>query len=76
MGVANKLQDIITCVGLESFYDDYLNVVLKLQDEVRVNLEKLLAFQVSVKNRFVSILNFLLNVMNYFCRKHGPCVRS
>lgn len=76
MGVANKLQDIITCVGLESFYDDYLNVVLKLQDEVRVNLEKLLAFQVSVKNRFVNILNFLLNVMNYFCRKRGLCVRS
>lgn len=52
MGVANKLQDIITCVGLESFYDDYLDVVLKLQDDVRVNLEKLLAFQVRIFEYF------------------------
>lgn len=47
--VANKLQDIVTCVGLERFYEDYLNVILKLQEEIDCSLEKLMVFQV-IKN--------------------------
>lgn len=56
--VANNLQDVITCVGLESFYDDYLNVILKIQEEIDDNLEKLLAFQVSFVNSIFLIRHF------------------
>lgn len=59
--VANKLQDVITCVGLEKFYDDYLNIIVTLQEEISNNLEKLLAFQVSVlliKNKLFVLFFF------------------
>ncbi|KAK6640340.1 hypothetical protein RUM44_012027 [Polyplax serrata] len=45
MDVANKLQDVITCAGFENFYKEYLNVILKLQEEIGSSLDKLLAFR-------------------------------
>lgn len=45
LGIAHRLQELVTCVGLEARYDEHLEVILKLQDDVNSNLRRLLAFR-------------------------------
>jgi nesprin-1 len=45
LGVARRLQELVTCIGLEARYDEHLEVILTLQDEVNSNLRRLLAFR-------------------------------
>jgi len=45
LGVARRLQELVTCIGLEARYDEHLEVILKLQDDVNSNLRRLLAFR-------------------------------
>lgn len=43
--VAHKLQELIYCAGLEQAYDESLEIILKLQDDVQTNLQRLLTFK-------------------------------
>lgn len=45
LGIARRLQELVTCIGLEARYDEHLEVILKLQDDVNSNLRRLLAFR-------------------------------
>jgi nesprin-1 len=45
LGVARRLQELVTCIGLEARYDEHLEVILTLQDDVNSNLRRLLAFR-------------------------------
>ena len=45
LGVARRLQELVTCNGLEARYDEHLEVILTLQDDVNSNLRRLLAFR-------------------------------
>ncbi|XP_046389126.1 uncharacterized protein LOC124158024 [Ischnura elegans] len=45
MNIANKLQEIITCSGLEATYSEFAEVIIRLQDNVSSNLHKLLVFK-------------------------------
>lgn len=45
LSIAHRLQELITCVGLEARYDEHLEVILKLQDDVNSSLRRLLAFR-------------------------------
>ncbi|XP_071454287.1 muscle-specific protein 300 kDa-like [Hetaerina americana] len=45
MNIANKLQEIITCTGLDGTYNEFTDVIIKLQDNVSSNLHKLLVFK-------------------------------
>ncbi|CAG2061025.1 unnamed protein product [Timema podura] len=44
LGVAHRLQEIVMCRDLDARYDEHLEVILKLQDEVNTSLRRLLAF--------------------------------
>jgi nesprin-1 len=44
-GVAQKLQELVVCSGLEEAYMESLEIILKLQDDVQNNLKRLLAFR-------------------------------
>ncbi|PSN34718.1 hypothetical protein C0J52_20229 [Blattella germanica] len=45
LGIAHRLQELVTCMGLEAKYDEHLEVILKLQDDVNSNLQRLLSFR-------------------------------
>ena len=44
-GVAQKLQELVVCSGLEEAYMESLEIILKLQDDVQNNLKRLMAFR-------------------------------
>ncbi|RZB94404.1 hypothetical protein BDFB_000182 [Asbolus verrucosus] len=44
-GVAQKLQELVVCSGLEEAYIESLEIILKLQDDVQNNLKRLLTFR-------------------------------
>lgn len=44
-GVAQKLQELVVCSGLEEAYIESLEIISKLQDDVQGNLKRLLAFR-------------------------------
>lgn len=39
------MQDLVTCVGLETSYNEHADAVSKLQDTIQNNLQRLLAFK-------------------------------
>ena len=45
LSIAHRLQELVTCLGLEARYDEHLEVILKLQDDVNSNLQRLLTFR-------------------------------
>lgn len=63
LGIAHRLQELVTCIGLEARYDEHLEVILKLQDDVNSNLRRLLAFRDtwSTYDLMVDKLEFWMN---------------
>ncbi|KAJ9579103.1 hypothetical protein L9F63_024794, partial [Diploptera punctata] len=45
LSIAHRLQELVTCLGLEARYDEHLETILKLQDDVNTNLQRLLTFR-------------------------------
>ncbi|XP_067009872.2 muscle-specific protein 300 kDa isoform X2 [Anabrus simplex] len=43
--VARRLQELVSCPGLETCYDEHLEVITKLQEDVNFNLRRLLSFR-------------------------------
>lgn len=43
--VAHTLEGLVTCIGLESTYNEYMDTILKLQDAVQTSLHQLLTFK-------------------------------
>ncbi|KRT83291.1 hypothetical protein AMK59_3688, partial [Oryctes borbonicus] len=61
--VAHKLQEKITCTGLDQIYVESLDIILRLQEDVNNNLKRLVAFRES----WVTY-NVLSDKLEYFLR--------
>ncbi|KAK9711351.1 Nuclear envelope localization domain [Popillia japonica] len=61
--VAHKLQEKITCTGLDQIYVESLDIILRLQEDVSSNLKRLLAF----RETWVTY-NVLSDKLEYFLR--------
>lgn len=44
-GVAQRLKQLVNCTGIEQTYEDALEVIMKLQEDVNNNLHRLIAFR-------------------------------
>lgn len=62
--VAEKLHDLVDCTGLEQTYGDALQVILKLQEDVNINLKRLIAFRETW-----TTYNMLTDKLEYWIRE-------
>ncbi|KAJ9594435.1 hypothetical protein L9F63_014160, partial [Diploptera punctata] len=64
LSIAHRLQELVTCLGLEARYDEHLETILKLQDDVNTNLQRLLTFRDTWTSHEV-----MINKLEYWMRE-------
>ncbi|GLH12193.1 Dystrophin, isoform B, partial [Gryllus bimaculatus] len=62
--VARRLQELVLCPGLEARYDEHLEVIAKLQEDINKNLHCLLSFRDTWRN-YVTLTEKLFQWMIY-----------